>query len=103
LRRKALFQNQWIRSSDGTWTELLDARFSHDATGERDRLDRFMGTEAGGFFLSHGGFVPGHTARGKSFRREPHSQPPEIQLPEAGNCRGTACAEPARVVGDKPS
>jgi hypothetical protein len=69
LRRKALYGNQWIRLTDGDWTELTTAKFSHDATGKADRLDRFMGVENGQFFLSHGGFVPGSSAYGETFNR----------------------------------
>ena len=69
LVRKALFGNQWIQTSDGQWMKLTAATFSHDATGKRDRHDRFMGVEGGKFFLSHGGFVPGFTEYGQKFQR----------------------------------
>ncbi|MBE0535014.1 MAG: DUF3472 domain-containing protein [Phycisphaerae bacterium] len=81
--RKALYNNQWIRTADGTWIELTTASFSHDATGKADRLDRFMGVENGQFFLSHGGFVPGFTAYGEKFTRPATGKPPEdIALPD---------------------
>jgi hypothetical protein len=69
LQRKALYGNQWIRTHDGRWTELLTATFSHDPTGKADRLDRFMGIEDGQFFLSNGGFLAGYTEYGKAFQR----------------------------------
>jgi hypothetical protein len=69
LRRKALYGNQWYHTVDGPWQEILVASFSHDATGREDRRDRFMGVEAGQFFLSHGGFVPGYSAFGEKFTR----------------------------------
>lgn len=74
--RKALYGNQWIRRADGKWIELTEAKFSHDPTGKADRLDRFMGVEDGQFFLSHGGFIPGFTEYGKSFRRPPTDRSP---------------------------
>jgi hypothetical protein len=81
--RKALYGNQWIRTSEGQWIELTTASFSHDPTGKADRLDRFMGVEDGQFFLSHGGFVPGFTQYGEKFSRPAVRQPPsDIQLPE---------------------
>ncbi|MEX0937531.1 MAG: DUF3472 domain-containing protein [Pirellulales bacterium] len=81
--RKALYGNQWIRDENGKWTELTTARFSHDATGRGDRLDRFMGVEDGQFFLSHGGFVPGFTEYGTSFDRPATGKPPaDLELPE---------------------
>lgn len=69
LVRKALFGQQWIRTDAGQWVELTEATFSHDPTGQADRLDRCMGVEQDQFFLSHGGFVPGFTRYGEKFVR----------------------------------
>ncbi|MHB1035489.1 MAG: DUF3472 domain-containing protein [Pirellulales bacterium] len=79
--RKALYGNQWIRSAEGKWIELVTASFSHDPTGKADRLDRFMGVEKNQFFLSHGGFVPGFTKYGEKFTRPPVGTPPALDLP----------------------
>jgi hypothetical protein len=76
LRRKALYGNQWVRTSHGDWHELTTASFSHDPTGKTDRLDRFMGVEDGRFYLSHGGFVPGTTSYGEKFERPSSGKPP---------------------------
>ncbi len=81
IRRKALYGPQWIRTADGTWTELTRATFSHDPTGKANRLDRFMGVEEGKFFLSHGGFVPGSVKFGTPFDRPATAKPPTITLP----------------------
>lgn len=81
LPRKARYGNQWIQTDKGAWIELTTARFSHDATGKADRLDRYMGVENGEFFLSHGGFLPGYTAFGERFERPARRTPPSIQLP----------------------
>ncbi len=69
LVRKALYGNQWIRTTNGDWIEWITASFSHDPTGKSDRLDRFMGIEHGQFFLSHGGFIDGYTQFGENFTR----------------------------------
>lgn len=79
LRRKALYGNQWIRSDEGDWIELTAAKFSYDATGRADRLDRFMGLEQNQFFLSHGGFIDGSTRYGTMFERPPTSRSPAKQ------------------------
>ncbi len=80
--RKALYGNQWIRTSAGEWLELTTSSFSHDSTGKADRLDRFMGVENGQFFLSHGGFVPGFTKYGEKFTRAAIGKAPaDIVLP----------------------
>lgn len=84
LQRKALYGNQWIRTTDGKWTELTTASFSHDPTGKQNRLDRYMGVEGKQFFLSHGGFVPGFTKFGERFTRAGRGTPPQIKLPEVG-------------------
>lgn len=82
LRRKALFGPQWIADEHGKWTELLEAKFSHDPTGKANRLDRFMGVENGKFFLSQGGFVEGFTQYGEAFHRDPTVQAPQLKLPQ---------------------
>jgi Domain of unknown function (DUF3472)/Domain of unknown function (DUF5077) len=79
--RKALYGNQWIQTSDGAWTELTRATFSHDPTGKAARLDRFMGVEGGQFFLSHGGFVDGFTKYGTLFDRPGGGPAPVLKLP----------------------
>ena len=82
LLRKAYYGNQWIRNAKGNWIELTEARFSHDATGKSDRLDRFMGIEDQSFFLSHGGFANGFTPLGKRFTRPAtHRSPDDMKLP----------------------
>ncbi|MEA3211623.1 MAG: hypothetical protein QOE70_4680 [Chthoniobacter sp.] len=83
LPRKALFGNQWLRTTDGQWIEQTAASFSHDGTGKADRLDRFMGVEAGQFFLSNGGFVPGFTKYGEQFTRPATGKPPTDFQPPA--------------------
>ncbi len=76
LRRKALFGNQWFHTADGQWHEQTVAAFSHDPTGQANRLDRFMGLEDGQFFLSNGGFIPGFTEARTRFTRPATGHPP---------------------------
>ena len=80
LRRKALYGNQWFRTAGGPWQEQTAATFSHDPTGKKDRLDRFMGVEDGQFFLSTGGYIPGSTKYGAPFTRPATGQPPEGEV-----------------------
>lgn len=79
LRRKALYGPQWIRTSSGEWRELTEASFSHDGTGNANRLDRCMGVENGLFFLQHGGFVTGFTKFGEKFTRPARGTPPDFK------------------------
>ncbi|MDB6171868.1 MAG: hypothetical protein JWL59_1179 [Chthoniobacteraceae bacterium] len=76
LQRKALYGNQWIHSRGGQWSKVTEASFSHDATGQSARLDRFMGVEGGAFFLAHGGFTKGYTKFGEHFTRPLTGKPP---------------------------
>ena len=82
LPRKALYGNQWVRSPNQQWTEVITATFSHDPTGRTARFDRFMGVENGQFFLSHGGFTDGFSTYGEKFVREATGKPPtDLELP----------------------
>jgi len=81
VRRKALYGNQWFRTAGGPWQEETAATFSHDPTGKKDRLDRFMGLEDGQFFLSTGGFIPGSTKYGELFTRPTTGHPPTDFIP----------------------
>lgn len=80
VQRKALFGRQWIQTADGRWIELTRASFSHDPTGKSDRRDRFMGIQQSQFFLSHGGFLSGHTKFGELFVRPESGEVPQIDL-----------------------
>lgn len=80
LLRKALYGPPWIANEDGKWTELTEAKFSHDPTGKANRLDRFMGVENGRFFLSQGGFIEGYTKYGESFTRPATQHAPDFKL-----------------------
>ena len=66
-QRKALYGDLWARTAAGEWHALTQAHFTHDGTGEKDRLDRFGGVENGHFFLSNGGFLPGFSKYGDKF------------------------------------
>ncbi|MCY3022226.1 MAG: DUF3472 domain-containing protein [Planctomycetota bacterium] len=81
-RRLAEFGNQWIKTSDGQWTELLTAHFTHDATGGKDRTDYAAGVVEGRFYLSNGGFVGEPIKSGDKIVRPAMGKPPaDIELP----------------------
>ena len=75
-RRMAEFGPQWIQTEDGRWTELLTARFTHDATGNTDRTDYAAGVKGGRFTLSNGGFVGIPIQLGDTFTRPATHKPP---------------------------
>jgi len=68
--RLAYFSNQWIRTTDGQWRELTQARFTHTAMGKYDqRLDRGAGVKGTRFYLVNGGFLPDAIAYGALLQR----------------------------------
>jgi len=80
-RRLAEFGNQWIKTADGTWSELLSAKFSHDPTGKKDRFDYGAGLANGRFYLSNGGYVGDPIKYGDEIKRPATAKQPEIALP----------------------
>lgn len=78
LERRGLHSNPWVRDTEGNWHEILEARFTGDATaGGRHRLDYAGGTEGTGFFLRNGGFFSDKVEINQRFQRPstPASRP----------------------------
>jgi Domain of unknown function (DUF3472)/Domain of unknown function (DUF5077) len=68
-RRLSEFGNQWVQNN-GAWQELTTARFTHDGTGGKDRIDYESGVVDGRrFFLSNGGWLGGTITTGTTFSR----------------------------------
>jgi hypothetical protein len=80
-RRLAEFGNQWVRTEDGQWLELLEARFTHDPTGKASRKDYGAGVTHGRFYLSNGGFIAGAVQYGDTFHRPATHKPPTDVTP----------------------
>ncbi|HVR83036.1 MAG TPA: DUF3472 domain-containing protein [Planctomycetota bacterium] len=81
LRRLAEFGPGWIRSTQDRWLELLEARFSHDPTGAKDRFDYAAGVSGGHFYLSSGGGVAEPVQKEDRFERPATRMPPDDALP----------------------
>jgi hypothetical protein len=76
LTRKAYYRNQWVYTSSGQWVELVDGRFSVDATGRPGwRKDFKGGTDGNGFFLQNCGFFDDFVNPDTPFQRTAGSQP----------------------------
>jgi hypothetical protein len=83
LSRKVFFANQWVKKSDGLWTRLTQARFTHDATASaKVRLDYQGGIEEDTFYLKMGGFFNESVSMGSVFERSPKGVQPEIDFEE---------------------
>ncbi len=63
-RRLCEFSNAWVRRVDGTWRELLEAKFTHDGHGKEQRRDYAAWAKGAGFILSNGGFIDRPTTAG---------------------------------------
>ncbi len=83
-KRLAEFGNQFIQTTDGKWTELLQARFTHTARGKyADRLDRAAGVDGDRFYLTAGGFKTSSMKYNDLVTRPADAKPPKIVLPTA--------------------
>jgi FKBP-type peptidyl-prolyl cis-trans isomerase len=81
LKREALFNNQWIQTTNGSWQELTQAQFSTDATGRAmDRIDQGGGERDGQFYLWNGGFLPTDAKPGNSFQRPALKARPQFNV-----------------------
>ncbi|MBW6500815.1 MAG: DUF3472 domain-containing protein [Bacteroidales bacterium] len=76
--RMGYYSNQWIRDRSGKWFELVNARFTFDATARKEaRMDYAGGIENGKFFLKNCGFFNESTPANIALTREPAGKPPE--------------------------
>ena len=73
-KRLAEFGNQWIRTPDGTWTELTRAVFTH--TGKDFRTDYDAGAVGNRFYLTGGGYVDGKVKYRDMVQRPGGGKPP---------------------------
>ncbi|MDA3924817.1 MAG: DUF3472 domain-containing protein [Kiritimatiellae bacterium] len=81
LSRSALYSNQWVCSTDQRWREIVEFKFSCDATGhKKNRLDFSGGSDGKNFFLKNCGFFDADVTPGTRFTREPTEKPPEIDF-----------------------
>ena len=82
--REVYFKNQWALSASGEWNEILDAKFSIDATGRAGMRHDVYGEldkETNSFVLRSFGFFDEHTEYGTMFSREPSEEgAPEIDF-----------------------
>ena len=85
LSRKAYWSNQWVRLASGSWKEIIQYKFSVDATGKnKQRLDFAGGMEEGKFFLKNGGYFSKSILPGTVFTREAGFKKPDIDFDKPG-------------------
>ena len=82
INRKAYYDNQWARTTDGRWIPVTKARFTCDATGrQKMRQDYTGGLDGKRFFLSMGGFFDEYMTHGTYFERTSNTtEAPDIDF-----------------------
>lgn len=81
LGRKVHYDNQWIRSTEGDWTELTETRFTGDAIATIGfRMDYAGGSDDGKFFLQNCGFFDQNTTLNSMHSRSANNQTPQIDF-----------------------
>ncbi|MFC4211056.1 DUF3472 domain-containing protein [Pedobacter lithocola] len=81
MGRKMQTNNQWICSSDGTWTEIKAATLTGDATAKnKQRMDYAGGIDNGNFYLKNGGFFDDYVPINQNFTRTTTGVKPEINF-----------------------
>ncbi|MCW3097821.1 MAG: hypothetical protein JWL77_3439, partial [Chthonomonadaceae bacterium] len=79
-KRLADFGRQWVKTTDGKWTELTDAIFTH--TGKEFRTDYDAGAIGKQFYLAGGGYEDGKVKYRDTVQRPSSGKPPtDIVLP----------------------
>lgn len=79
IRRSGTYKNQWVRDTNGVWSELSSATFTHDNTATLGyRLDYSGGIRENGFYLENGGFFIGDVTRNTVFTSPETSNLPDI-------------------------
>ncbi|MDP3914691.1 MAG: DUF3472 domain-containing protein [Bacteroidota bacterium] len=81
LARKGNYLNQWVCNTNGTWFEMVRARFTADATARKEsRMDYSGGTENGVFYLKNCGFFSETTPLDTYFNRPATGITPAIDF-----------------------
>ncbi|MGO1520723.1 MAG: DUF3472 domain-containing protein [Sphingobacterium sp.] len=81
LGRQANYLNQWVRTADGEWIKVSEAKFTVDATyADNQRIDAMGGTSDAGYFLRNGGFFSDILEPGTSLEYTNESAAPDIDF-----------------------
>ncbi|NML38842.1 DUF5077 domain-containing protein [Chitinophaga sp. G-6-1-13] len=83
MGRSGQYNNQWIRSTTGVWTEITTAKFTADATATNDQRRDYAGgldSTTGRFFLKNGGFFANYVNYNTTFTRTATGVAPTVNL-----------------------
>lgn len=77
--RMGLYNNQWVRTTNGQWLELTEAKFTGDATARKNfRKDYAGGISNGSFYLRNCGFFNDFVPLDGIFKRNAGNKVPDI-------------------------
>ena len=81
VTRKGFYKNQWIRDINENWHELVNVKFTADATARKEsRFDYSGGVENGAFYLKNCGFFNDKAEINQLFSRTAKGNPPQIDF-----------------------
>lgn len=81
ITRKAYYQNQWVRTKNGEWKPITNAKFTYDNTAKQNyRIDYSGGAENGKFYLRNCGFFSESTPYQSIFSHPVSSSVPKIDF-----------------------
>lgn len=80
--RQVAFGNQWVRSKEGSWQELVSAKFTGDGTARAGFRQDYAGglLPTNGFFLKNCGFFDHSVPLNTEYTRKPIKKAPSIDL-----------------------
>lgn len=79
--RKGFYGNQWVFDTQGSWYEIVEAKFTADATARKEsRLDYSGGVEGQLFYLKNCGFFNDRTEMDTMFTRKGGGASPDIDF-----------------------
>lgn len=88
--RKAEFGNQWVKTTDGQWLPISQAKFTADATYKaHQRVDATGGTINNTFYLKNGAFTNDVTLMNSVLNVSPPTLVPDINLIDLGSCNAS--------------
>jgi len=80
LKRAAEFGPVWVRTAAGPWVPATTGRFTHDATGGKDRFDYDLLARGDHWLLQNGGFEGNSPKLGTLVEVKAAQKPPQIDL-----------------------
>lgn len=81
VSRMGLYNNQWVRTVNGQWLELTEAKFTGDATARKNyRKDYAGGVLNSQFYLRNCGFFNDFVPLDGTFKRNAANTPPNLNF-----------------------